>query len=214
MRSKKRERVKQTIAIMRENEVKYNDLVFWAESDKELLLGDEDYVSLKRLQDIEIKYAKDIEYVESNDSWGYGFLFGMLACTKSYKSIILKEEVELPKFKYLDILPQESFANRRKSIRIKEAVRLMYIHDKKYFDLVHYSRMDRKNFKNHIAYRKAVDFVQDKYPRETFELSGEGMNSDRQHGFHSGILAGCRLYSSMVDESIEQALDEFPFLDT
>jgi hypothetical protein len=214
MRSKKRNRVRQAITLMEENEQKYIDLTFWSEANKEELLESEDYLSLKRLQDIEEKYSKDIEYIQENDSWGYGFLFGMLCCTKSYKSIVLNESFQLAKFSYLDVGPDIEYSSMNKFNRVKEAVRLMYKHDTKYCDLVHYSRINFKNFKCHADYRKHVEKFQIKYPKETFELSPGGRNSDRQHGFHSGILAGCRLYSSVIDEGLEQALEEFPFLDS
>lgn len=214
MRSKKRNRVRQALILMQENEQKYIDLTFWSEANKEELLENEDYLSLKRLKDIEEKYSKDIEYVQENDSWGYGFLFGMLCCTKSYKAIVLNESFQLAKFSYLDVGPDIEYSSMKKFNRVKEAVRLMYKHDTKYCDLVHYSRIRSTNFSSHTDYRKHVEKFQVKYPKETFELSPGGRNSDRQHGFHSGILAGCRLYSSVIDEGLEQALDEFPFLDS
>jgi hypothetical protein len=216
MRSKKRARVKRTLEIMRENEVKYTDLVLWMEADKEALLEDEDYVTLKQLQNIEEKYKKDIAYIGDTDSWGFGFLFGMLACTKSYKSILENNPFELSRFTYLDVAPKTDYSDLKRVNRIKEAVNLMDAHDTKYFDLVHYSRCSPNDYEG-VRRKELMDYVrqtQNKYDREIFELSSQGKNSQRQHGFHSGILAGCRYYREMILESVEQAIEDFPFLDT
>lgn len=94
---------------------------------------------------------------------------------------------------------------------------LFYVNDKglvcyeEWFDIPFYENLYKIST---IGRVKSLEKFQVKYPKETFELSPSGRNSDRQHGFHSGILAGCRLYSSVIDEGLEQALEEFPFLDS
>lgn len=140
MRSKKRDRVRQAIILLQENEQKYFDLTFWAEVDKEQLLENEDYVSLKRIVDIEKKYSEDIKYVQQKDSWGYGFFMGMLASTKLYKDIILNVRFENIKHSFLDISPNIDYSVMKKVERVKQTVKLMYEDSDKYCTLVWYSR--------------------------------------------------------------------------
>lgn len=214
MRSKKRDRVRQAIILLQENEQKYIDLTFWAEADKEQLLENEDYVSLKRIVDIEKKYSEDIKYVQQKDSWGYGFFMGMLASTKLYKDIILNVRFENIKHSFLDISPKIDYSVMKKVERVKQTVKLMYEDSDKYCTLVWYSRCnpDKHNEPLKSQLQKNIHRIQNQYPKETIELSGR--NSDRQHGFHSGMLAGARFYSSVIDESLEQAFEDFPFLDS
>jgi len=214
MRSKKRERVRQAIILLQENEQKYVDLTFWAKADKEQLLENEDYISLKRIADIEKRYSEDIKHIGEKDSWGYGFFMGMLACTKLYEDIILNVRFENIKHSFLDISPKIDYSVMKKSERIKQSVKLMNEDSEKYCTLVWYSRSNpdkhQEPLKSQLQNR--IYQIQNQYPKETIELSRR--NGDRQHGFHSGMLAGSRLYSSMIEESVEWALDEFPFLDT
>ena len=81
----------------------------------------------------------------------------------------------------------------------------------KYFKLVWLARKRPEDYHNQNILRsiKEVEFL---YEAEVKELQGE--HGDWQHGFHSGVLAGLRYVLAISDFGIEQAEDEFPFLDT
>ena len=54
--------------------------------------------------------------------------------------------------------------------------------------------------------------IEEHYLAEVEALYGEG--GDWQHGFHSGMLAALRLVLTSIDQGIDQAVEEFPMLDT
>ena len=103
----------------------------------------------------------------------------------------------------------------KKSERIKKAVDLMAENDEKYCSLVWYARANPKKHTGSIkeAVLKGISEVENKYPKETDSFNEEGAN-DWVHGFNSGMLASARLYLSMIEESVEQALEDFPELDS
>ena len=100
--------------------------------------------------------------------------------------------------------------------------------EQKYFKLVWFARKplfeDDPNFyhgktkeKKEII-RKCMDGIKDvmqKYPEEVKDL-GSPEEGDWCHGFNSGCLASFRhVLTSLLDEDgLEQADDDFPFLDT
>ena len=92
--------------------------------------------------------------------------------------------------------------------RIIKAIQKM---EKKYFDLVWLARKRPEDYLRQDILRsiKQVEFL---YEDEVKELGGE--HGDWQHGFHSGVLAGLRYVLAISDFGIEQAEEEFPFLDT
>ena len=60
--------------------------------------------------------------------------------------------------------------------------------------------------------RKAVLDVMKKYPTEVKNLQSE--SGDWQHGFNSGCLAAFRFIISAMTESVDEAKDFFPELDS
>jgi len=102
----------------------------------------------------------------------------------------------------------------RKPERTKEAIKLMIENStKKYLDLVWYARADRKKLMQDEVYKglAAIQRIEREHPEEVYEL---GIGDNWQHGFNSGMLAASRLYLSMIEEDVDQALDEFPNLDS
>jgi len=92
--------------------------------------------------------------------------------------------------------------------RVIKAIQKM---EKKYWDLVWLARKRPEDYLRQDILRsiKQVEFL---YEDEVRELGGE--DGDWQHGFHSGVLAGLRYVLAISDFGIEQAEEEFPFLDT
>jgi hypothetical protein len=92
--------------------------------------------------------------------------------------------------------------------RVIKAIQKM---EKKYWDLVWLARKRPEDYLRQDILRsiKQVEFL---YEDEVKELGGE--DGDWQHGFHSGVLAGLRYVLAISDFGIEQAEEEFPFLDT
>jgi hypothetical protein len=104
----------------------------------------------------------------------------------------------------------------RKRERIKETIKLMTENScNKYFDLVWYARKDENKLLEEERYEilALIKKIEEKYPIEIKELNDYNL-SDWSHGFNSGMLAASRLYLYMIEEDIEQAIEEFPFLDT
>lgn len=77
--------------------------------------------------------------------------------------------------------------------------------DNKYFDLVWFARCKDTT---QPAFKK----VMKKYPKEVKALREDDTNWE--HGFNSGMLAGARLFMSIVENRKEEGYEEFPFLDT
>jgi len=55
--------------------------------------------------------------------------------------------------------------------------------------------------------------VIEQYPEEVESLLN-GDNSDWEHGFNNGMLAGMRYVLGMAENGKEDAVENFPFLDT
>lgn len=85
----------------------------------------------------------------------------------------------------------------------------------KYFDLVWYARKDSAKLLEDEQYEilASIKKIEEKYPKETQELNDPKL-SDWSHGFNSGMLASARLYLSMIEYNVEQALEDFPELDS
>jgi hypothetical protein len=87
--------------------------------------------------------------------------------------------------------------------------------DNKYFELVWYAR-NVIGIGCEPSTASAPD-ISERYPNETAELHSD--YPDWAHGFNSGCLAMVRLimgatYVMSTEDRIQEALDEFPFLDT
>jgi len=102
----------------------------------------------------------------------------------------------------------------KKRERVKKAVELMTEHcTNKYFDLVWYARKDKAKLIEEEKYEiiHSMQKIENKYPEEVREL---GEDDNWSHGFNSGMLAASRLYLSMIEDNVEQAIEDFPFLDS
>jgi len=104
----------------------------------------------------------------------------------------------------------------KKSERIKEAIKLMTENcNNKYFDLVWYARSNASKHTNNVNTMIAVienqKRIEKEYPEEVDALSKD---DNWSHGFNSGMLAASRLYLGMIEESVEDAILEFPCLDS
>lgn len=84
--------------------------------------------------------------------------------------------------------------------------------EKKYFDLVWYARKNEADRKDKKI-SKIIEKMEKKYPDEIEELLF-GENSEWDHGFNSGMLAGLRYVMSLDEHGAEHADEEFPMLDT
>ena len=81
----------------------------------------------------------------------------------------------------------------------------------KYVDLLWYARSGPEN-ETIKGVKENKERIEGLYPYEVKELHSE--NSDWQHGFHSGMVAGLRYISTMDELGVEQAKEEFPELDS
>ena len=105
-------------------------------------------------------------------------------------------------------------SNKRE--RVKQAIQLMIDNcNDKYFDLVWYARKDVDKLLEEERYDilATVQKIEEKYPKETSDLKDHEL-SDWTHGFNSGMLASARLYLSIIEYDLEQALEDFPELDS
>tara|TARA_R100000734_G_C3230358_1_gene38595 strand:+ start:137 stop:454 length:318 start_codon:yes stop_codon:yes gene_type:complete len=86
--------------------------------------------------------------------------------------------------------------------------------EEKYFNLVWLARKYPEDYKNPKIAPKIKE-VKDLYPEEVKDL-GSPEEGDWMHGFNSGCLAAFRyILTSLEDkDGLQQADDEFPFLDT
>ena len=84
--------------------------------------------------------------------------------------------------------------------------------EEKYFDLVWYARKTDLDFIQHKEVRDHCRRIEEQYPIESSNLNQE--NSSWHHGFNSGMLAGMRMILEMKRSDAQQAIDDFPFLDT
>lgn len=94
----------------------------------------------------------------------------------------------------------------------KEVIETLIQLEQKYFDLVWYARKSEEDYNTIPKVKENVDRIDKEYPLEVQELFGE--ESDWNHGFNSGMLAGIRYVLALYETNKETADDEFPFLDT
>lgn len=92
----------------------------------------------------------------------------------------------------------------------KEVLEMAIRYQEKYEELVWYARSGRNTHMPVVMNHR--ERVEGMYPKEIEDLSGD--NGDWSHGFNSGMLAGMRLITSMMEMSVENAVEDFPFLDT
>jgi len=92
----------------------------------------------------------------------------------------------------------------------QEVLEIASQEQKKYEELVWFARSGRNI--NIPEVRKHRERIEEMYPQEIKNLSGE--TGDWSHGFNSGMLAGMRLITSMMELSTQEALENFPELDT
>lgn len=83
--------------------------------------------------------------------------------------------------------------------------------EKKYSALVWFARVNPELFSNKIIRERYEEKIK-LYPQETFELLHG--DSNWNHAFNSGVLAGMRYILTLDEDGKEQADEEFPFLDT
>lgn len=85
----------------------------------------------------------------------------------------------------------------------------------KYFDLVWYARSLPEN-SDIPKVKENIERIQNQYPYEVASLYAD--DSNWEHGFNSGMLAGMRyimtLFGTGPMGGKERAQEEFPFLDT
>ena len=92
----------------------------------------------------------------------------------------------------------------------------------KYEELVWYARKPRiEDVDEHYSHitedmrdivKQCIRQTEEKYPKEINEL--HSCSSNWEHGFNSGCLASFRLILNAFDDGIEDALEDFPNLDT
>jgi len=95
-----------------------------------------------------------------------------------------------------------------KKIEIKNQVQVL---ESKYCDLVWFARSSPKNYSvaGVLQNRKRIE---ESYPKEINQLlHGE---TDWEHGFNSGMLAGMRYVIDLFENNKETADELFPFLDS
>jgi len=94
----------------------------------------------------------------------------------------------------------------------KEILEMASAMENKYFDLVWFARKTDEHYNTIPLAREAMDRIMNQYEEEVENLSGE--QGDWHHGFNSGCLAAFRLILGMADYGVEEAVEEFPFLDS
>tara|TARA_B110000285_G_C15126665_1_gene620662 strand:+ start:54 stop:344 length:291 start_codon:yes stop_codon:yes gene_type:complete len=95
----------------------------------------------------------------------------------------------------------------RKKELIEEVIKLQ----DKYCNLVWYARSSPQNdhIEGVLENRKRIE---ESYPKEINQLIHSETNWE--HGFNSGMLAGMRYILELSEGDFETAKEEFPFLDT
>jgi len=93
----------------------------------------------------------------------------------------------------------------------KEVMEMALLMEKKYFNLVWFARKTEQDYFN-PEIRKPMKEVFNEYKQEVKDLFEE--DGDFHHGFNSGCLAAFRMIISMMEYGVEEAVEEFPFLDT
>jgi hypothetical protein len=94
----------------------------------------------------------------------------------------------------------------------KEILQMALTMENKYFDLVWYARRTDEDYKTIPLAREAMDRIDEQYPEEVFDLCND--ESNWTHGFNSGCLAAFRMILTMSEFGVEEAVEEFPLLDS
>jgi hypothetical protein len=94
----------------------------------------------------------------------------------------------------------------------KEVLQMAIEMENKYCDLVWYARKTNKDYETIPAVAENMDRIGDEFPDEVEQICGD--NGDWAHGFNSGCLAAFRMIIEMMEYGTEEALEQFPFLDT
>lgn len=83
---------------------KYEDLVWYARSDRDYLLKNEIYESCAQVQRIEKKYPDEVIELQIDDNWSHGFNSGILAACRLFKGMLDKDgyEAAIAEFPFLD----------------------------------------------------------------------------------------------------------------
>lgn len=84
--------------------------------------------------------------------------------------------------------------------------------EEKYSNLVWYARKTNNDYLTIPVVADLMDELGDEYPDEVEGICGE--HGDWHHGFNSGCLAAFRMILGMAEYGVEEAVEEFPFLDT
>jgi hypothetical protein len=92
----------------------------------------------------------------------------------------------------------------------KEVLEMAIQQEEKYFDLVWFARSNKNSHIPLVMINREI--IEANYPKEIEDLSGE--YGDWSHGFNSGMLAGMRLIVSMMEYNTEEAIENFPELDS
>lgn len=102
----------------------------------------------------------------------------------------------------------------KKRERFKKAMEVISQNEDKYFDIVWWTRKNEKELLIEQRYDvlASCQKVKEKYPEEVKKI--KECPDNWQHGFNSGMLACLRLVSMMIEQDVDWALEEFPFLDT
>jgi len=94
----------------------------------------------------------------------------------------------------------------------KEILEMASQMEEKYFDLVWFARKTDGDYNTIPLVKEHMDRIVEQHEEEVDNLSGE--HGDFYHGFNSGCLAAFRMILGMADYGVEEAIEEFPFLDT
>jgi hypothetical protein len=82
--------------------------------------------------------------------------------------------------------------------------------EEKYVELVWFARSGRNLHIPAVVIQR--ERIEGMYPEEVKHIQGE--SGDWAHGFNSGMLAGMRLITSMMEIDVEHAEENFPELDS
>ncbi len=91
----------------------------------------------------------------------------------------------------------------------KEVLEMAIKQEEKYVELVWFARSGRNLHIPAVVLQR--ERIEKMYPEEVKKLQGEW---DWEHGFNSGMLAGMRLITSMMEVDVEHAEENFPELDS
>jgi hypothetical protein len=113
-------------------------------------------------------------------------------------------------------LPEHTLVSSNNiDIRWRKAKKHLSKLEDKYCRLVWYARSDKYNLLSNEVYEalSSMNEIESLYKDDVDELLNDETNW--QHGFNSGMLAGIRLVIGMMNkDGYQDSIDEFPFLDT